>query len=354
MPLNKNALIRYRTIDRCLSNRQRRWTLEDLIDACTEALYEYEGIQKGVSRRTVQLDIQNMRSDKLGYNAPIIVEERKFYTYSDPNYSISSSPLSENDLNRLSEVVAILKQFKGFSHFEDLEGMVQKLEDKVEVALQQRSPIIDIDRNDQLKGLEYLDPIYQAILQKSVLKFSYQPFWKPEARDVVLHPYLLKEYNHRWYVVGFNDRFRKISLFGLDRITSVTTTHRVVYIENNFFNPEAYFRQVIGVTVELNTAPTEVVLYVLPGSAPYVMTKPLHPSQRLIQEIGEGVLISLEVRLNFELRAIIRSMCNSVLVVKPAKLRMQIEQNLQNSLDLYQDKATRAKLWKILNELSDQ
>lgn len=350
MPLNKNALIRYRTIDQCLSNRQRRWTLEDLINACSDALYEYEGIRKGVSTRTVQMDIQNMRSEKLGYNAPIIVEERKYYTYADPDYSISRMPLSGNDLNRLSEVVGILKQFKGFSHFEDLEGMVKKLEDKVEVALRERPPIIDIDRNNQLKGLEFLEPIYQAIQQKLVLKLKYQPFWKPSSQDNILHPYLLKEYNHRWYVVGFNDYFRKINLFGLDRILSIETTSRVAYIENNFFNPEAYFRHVIGVTVSLKSEPVEVILYVLPGSAPYVMTKPLHPSQRLIREIGDGVLISLKVQINFELHAVLRGMCDTVLVVKPSRLRLSIEEDVQNSLALYHDKKLRAKLWKVLNE----
>ena len=73
MPVNKNALLRYKTIDRCLRNKYRRWTLDDLVEACSDALYEMEGITRGVSVRTVQADIQMMRSDKLGYNAPIEV-----------------------------------------------------------------------------------------------------------------------------------------------------------------------------------------------------------------------------------------------------------------------------------------
>ena len=76
MPVTRNALIRYKTIDQCLQNRYRQWMLDDLIEACSEALYEYEGIDKGVSRRSVQADIQMMRSDKLGYNAPIVVVDR--------------------------------------------------------------------------------------------------------------------------------------------------------------------------------------------------------------------------------------------------------------------------------------
>ena len=117
MPLNKNALIRYRTIDTCLTNRFRKWTLIDLIDSCSEALYEYEGIDKGVSKRTIQADLQMMRSDKLGYNAPIIVTDKKYYTYDDPNYSITNIPLTNQDLDTLHQVIGILDQFKGFSHF---------------------------------------------------------------------------------------------------------------------------------------------------------------------------------------------------------------------------------------------
>lgn len=44
MPANKNALIRYKTIDNCLRNRYRRWTLDDLVEACSDALYDMEGI----------------------------------------------------------------------------------------------------------------------------------------------------------------------------------------------------------------------------------------------------------------------------------------------------------------------
>ena len=94
MATNKNALIRYKTIDECLRNTGKRWTLEDLINACSDALYEYEGKDDMVSKRTIQLDIQNMRSDKMGYNAPIEVYENKYYRYSDSNYSIRNSPIS--------------------------------------------------------------------------------------------------------------------------------------------------------------------------------------------------------------------------------------------------------------------
>ena len=108
MPANKNALIRYKTIDRCLRNRYRRWTLDDLVDACCDALYDMEGISKGVCARTVQMDIQIMRSDKLGYNAPIVVYDKIYYTYADPDYSITEMPLSMDDCLLIKEAIALL------------------------------------------------------------------------------------------------------------------------------------------------------------------------------------------------------------------------------------------------------
>lgn len=108
MPANKNALIRYKTIDRCLRNRYRRWTIDDLTESCSDALYEMEGILKGVSVRTVQGDLQIMRSDKLGYNAPIEVYDRIYYRYAEPDYSISDTPLTEDDCDLLKEAVALL------------------------------------------------------------------------------------------------------------------------------------------------------------------------------------------------------------------------------------------------------
>lgn len=108
MPANKNALIRYKTIDNCLRNRYRRWTLGDLVDACSDALYEAEGITKGVCARTIQMDIQIMRSDKLGYYAPIEVYDRIYYRYADPDYSISNNPLSADDCDLIKEAISLL------------------------------------------------------------------------------------------------------------------------------------------------------------------------------------------------------------------------------------------------------
>ena len=135
MPANKNALIRYKTIDRCLRNRYKRWTIDDLVDACSDALYDMEGITKGVSVRTVQGDIQIMRSDKLGYNAPIEVYDNKYYRYADPSYSISNNPLNADDYELVEKAVTLINEVPGDNTLKELKIVLSKLKGKLMFAL---------------------------------------------------------------------------------------------------------------------------------------------------------------------------------------------------------------------------
>ncbi len=131
MPAIKNALIRYKTIDKCLRNRYRRWTIEDLVDACSDALYDMEGIAKGVSMRTVQGDIQIMRSDKLGYNAPIEVYDNKFYRYADPEYSINENPLNAEDYALVEKAVCLIGEMPEDNTVKELKTVLSKLKGKL-------------------------------------------------------------------------------------------------------------------------------------------------------------------------------------------------------------------------------
>ena len=131
MPANKNALIRYKTIDKCLRNKYRRWTIEDLVDACSDALYDMEGIAKGVSLRTVQGDIQIMRSDKLGYNAPIEVYDNKFYRYADQEYSINENPLNAEDYALVEKAVCLIGEMPEDNTVKELKTVLSKLKGKL-------------------------------------------------------------------------------------------------------------------------------------------------------------------------------------------------------------------------------
>lgn len=137
MPANKNALIRYKTIDRCLKNKYRRWTLEDLVEACSDALYEMEGIRRGVSIRTVQADIQIMRSDKLGYEAPIEVYDGKFYRNAEEGYSISNSRLDSEMCELISDALDKLRQFETVTPACELGNILTEVKHKLELLLEE-------------------------------------------------------------------------------------------------------------------------------------------------------------------------------------------------------------------------
>ena len=334
MPANRNALIRYKTIDACLKNRFRKWTLEDIIEKVSDILYEYEGMDKGISRRTIQADIQMMRSDKLGYFAPIVVLDKKYYTYEDPNYSITNIPISENDLSRMNEAVEVLKQFKGFSHFESLNEVVQKLEDHVYAVGQKKNPVIDFEKNENLRGLAFLDIIYQSIIQKKALKMSYQSFSAREPNEFFFHVWWLKEFKNRWFAVGVRKDNGKISNLALDRIVSISLTDEVQYLENQEISSEEYYKNVIGVTVN-NLRPMALRIFVVKDHAPYVETKPLHHSQQLIERNEEGIIIEIKVQHNYELEREILGFGEAMQVISPEGFRKKIKMRLMEAMNKY-------------------
>ena len=247
MPANKNALIRYKTIDNCLRNTYKRWTLNDLVDACSDALYDCEGISKGVSVRTVQMDLQTMRSDKLGYNAPIEVYDQKYYRYSDPDFSIMNMPMSENDYQVLHEAVDMLRQLDNFEQFAEMSDVVSRLQDKLAISKHNRKPIVHFDNVPNLKGLKLLNPLYNYIAQRQSLRIMYQPFSARKPQQYVVFPYLLKEFRNRWFL--FCSRATDLRMFNLalDRIVSVEPID-VHYRDNPQFDSEHVFDIVIGVT----------------------------------------------------------------------------------------------------------
>jgi len=335
MALNKNALIRYKTLDKCLQNRYRQWTLDDLIEACSDALHEYEGRPINVSKRTVQLDIQMMRSDKLGYNAPIEVYDKKFYRYADEAYAMTDIPLNENDMNVLTETVEMLKQFKDFSLFSELGGIIQRLEDKVYTEKNHSTSIIHLDKNEKLKGLHWLDELYQAIQKKVVLKVEYKSFKATAANVLTFHPYLLKEFNNRWFLIGMGTKNRGVVNLALDRILSLDYDFSIPYQEHDF-DADAFYKDVVGVTVNRGR-PSVVRIWIDAHNAPYVLTKPLHHSQRLVKENEDGsVEITFLVKPNFELERLLLGFGESIEVLKPENLRKRIAEKLNKATARYQ------------------
>ena len=336
MPINKNALIRYKVLDTCFRNRQRKWTLDMLVDKVSDALYEYEGISKGASVRTIQYDIQMMRSDKLGYNAPIIVVDKKYYTYEDSKYSITNLPISQTDMQQMSEAVELLKQFKGFEHFNNLNDVVQKLEDHVYSTSKKQASIIHFEKNERLTGIHFLDTLYKAIQHKKVLAILYKSFKAESANTIVLHPWWLKEYKNRWFLFG--KKADTILNLALDRIISIDFAEHIIYQPSIIESVDDYFKDIIGVTMSMSLRPEMVRFWVDAHNAPYIETKPLHHSQTTIEKYADGSAIyEIKVQLNFELERELLGFGASLKVISPDKLRKKMIKIIENQAKLYQE-----------------
>ena len=336
MSTSKNSLLRYKTIDNCLRNRRRKWTLQDLMKACEEALYEYGASGIGMaSRRTIQMDLQFMRSEA-GYAAPIIVVERKYYTYEDPEYSITKAPINKEDVRQLSEAVGLLKQMAGFSMMEGMEDIVSRLEDHVASMRTEHQPVIYLERNDRLKGLHYIPLIHQAILEKKVLKICYKSFRAFEPRTYLFSPYVLKEFRNRWFLFGRHTAARMLFSFALDRMLSVEIADDETYREDPSFNPDLYFENIVGVTKTGDSA--EIVrFWASPDEAPYIQTKPIHKSQEIVQQNEDGsVVFQLRVIINPELERDLMAYAEGIQVLAPRQLVRRMQKKFVLGLSRYQ------------------
>lgn len=337
MPVNKNALLRYKTIDSCLRNTRRQWKLEDLIDACSDALYEYTGKDDLVSRRTVQLDIQKMRSSELGYEAPIEVYDHKYYRYSDPDFSITNTPLSAQDMELMGNAVAVLKQLSGFSAFAGMEDLVGRLEDHLSAVRKEHEPVIFYEKNEQLRGLNFIPVLYEAIVAKTPLRLSYKSFKTRDSHEFAFSPYCLKEFRNRWFVFGRRPEEPIVLTIALDRIVSISpATESDSFIVADDFDPQTWFDNVVGVTKAATDKSYTIRFWAAPEQVPYIETKPLHSSQLLLQRGEDGsAIFQLELILNYEIERDLLSFGEGIKVLRPQRLVNRLKARFEKAAKLY-------------------
>jgi predicted DNA-binding transcriptional regulator YafY len=333
MAVNKAALIRYKTIDQCLRNRTKKWTLDLLIEKVSAAVQEHSGNADGVSKRTVQLDLQHMRSEHL-YNAPIEVVERKYYRYSDPEFSITQAKLSPSEIKTMQEVVGILRQLNGFNQLGELSETILKLDHAANQEV--GNSILQYETNSMLKGLNWLEVLYKATATKKAISIYYRSFKARDGHESVYFPYLLKEYRNRWFLMAArkNQPSHLINL-ALDRIEQVRVLEFEPYVASNSIDLNTYYADCVGVTKTENAKPVQVLLQIFEPHRPYLLTKPIHASQTLISSEGNSSMIEMNVVLNFELEREILGYGAGIKVHAPRILVKRIKEALLSASSLY-------------------
>ena len=284
MPTNKNALLRYQILDRCFSNRYRKYTIEDLVDAVNEALYDMYGSE--VSMRQIRDDIKYMR-DRVSYNAPIeavpFEGKRCYYRYSDPNYTIFNNELTTEEVTKLCSTINMLGRYRGGAN-RWLEEVISNLELRFGIKTN-REHVVAFEQNEQLRGLEFLSELIDSAINHQPLNLLYRTYNGKET-NIVIHPYHVKQYNNRWFLFGLEQTPNgdRIANRALDRIVKFSKAN-VPFVPNTSIDFSTRFDDVVGVTIPDDDVQKEtVVLKFEPDRFPYVVSKPIHHSQKVLSE----------------------------------------------------------------------
>ncbi len=331
MSTNKNAQLRYQVLDRCFSNFQRQYSFDDLVEAVNEKLLDLTG--KKVSPRQIRDDIKFMR-DSVGYAAPIeayILDGKKcFYQYSDHDFRIFRKEISEEAMEAVRKTIGLLSQYRGLP----TNGWMEEVISSIEVNLGMKPNVdnlVSLDRNSELLGLQFLSDVIDYTIAHQPLNITYRPFGR-DARLITLHPYHVKQYNNRWFLWGWNEQRARIANLALDRIEKIQKSD-VAFRPNVTVDFSTFFDDIIGVTVPGDNVPRQTfILQFSPDRLPYIMSKPMHPSQRVVSE--PNCIISVTVKPNREFESLIFSYGADVKILSPTSFRDQFAQKI-NQIQKY-------------------
>lgn len=340
MPTNKNALIRYKHLDRLLSDHHHYYDIHDLTEKVNDKL-EDDGFER-VTQRCIEKDLIDMQGL---FSAPIEHEKKNGKNcifYWNRSFSIFSQEMSREERNLLREVLSTIGQFNGLDNFKWLDDF------KIGLGLEERRQIISFSNNPYLQNSNLLGILFDNISNEVVIKLSYHTFSDATIRCIDFHPYLLKQYNDRWFLLGAADSDQKILNFALDRIDGVEPLPEKKFVEcpDDIFER---FEDIVGVTLYEDRQCEHILCWVNDSSKGYINTKPIHESYTPLKgdkeqelhyqypKLEGGMFFSIDCIPNFEL---IRELCSfggNLVVLSPESIRTEIKNRLLKHVEQYQD-----------------
>lgn len=307
----------------------------DLRNAVNEEL-EFQGLSPVTALNTIRGDIRFIETT---YPDIIVKETRlgrnKTYSYENPNSSIYKLKFNDEELSQLSQCMAILSQFEGMPQMDWLQSFMDRFKLSLNIESDGKQ-IVGFDYNPYLRGRQHFATLLTAISEKRVLALDYKNFKQEKVDTIIVHPYFLKEYNNRWFLLGFNEDKQKISNFAFDRIVSINTVSSPQYRENEEidFN-EDYFDDIIGVS-HTNAEQQLVIIKVSKDTYPYIETKALHWSQSVVDRDEETVTIKLRVVPNYELEQCLLSYGEAITIEQPISLREKLKERINKMRNNYE------------------
>ena len=338
MPHIKNALIRYRIIDKALGNSYNPYpTKLDLRYACEMELYgDTNG--KHISDSTIEKDLYAMRQE---LDAPIKYSKRyKGYYYEDPSFTINEKPLTEDDIASIQFALSTLSQFKETEMFQQFGFALNKIIDRVNVDSDSRGKDTDIDQFIQFEkstaamGNEFLKPLLSAIQNQYIAYFTYESFVTQVRKQRKVTPLLLKEFNNRWYLICYDSVKEKVITYALDRISNLEIIEQKGDKPADF-KPDLFFRHSIGITASSEARPEKIEFFASNIAAKYINSQPFHESQKVIQENNEQTKFELFALVSEELIRELLSYGGDVQVLQPEGLKGEMIKRIQKMKSNY-------------------
>lgn len=334
MPVNKSAYYRYLLIDKCISNKFKPFPNK-------EEMMQYIKDKSGqnISLRQLEYDLSEMKnSESLGFYAPIEYHKtQKGYYYSKSDFTLGQLiTLNKEDFNSLEMAIEILDTYKEIDIFKNFKNAIEKINSEFTVSKNfsniEVEKILQPEKNINSLGLEWLNILVSYIKEKSCVELNYRKF-SEEEKIYELSPYILKEFDNRWYLIAMDNNEKTIKAFGLERIMKVERSDKT-YLDNGF-NSFEHFKNVFGISTKANSNVETVCLEFNSFVSNFIKTKPIHFSQKIIKEDADKVVFQIEVVPTIELKNFILSWGSNCKVLSPESLKTQICEEMEKSLEQY-------------------
>ena len=334
--MSKDYLTRKRVINECLTNRMKPYpAIVEIKQRCEDDL------DKTVSRSTIEKDFQSIEQE---YGMDIKYSQRhKGYYYDDEHFSTENFGLSTEDLNSIEYGAALLYQYRKLPVLQQYSAAIDKILRTVRfrktLNQQQFQDFIHLETVPDTKGTEFLDQVLMAIKEHTVVNVVYHRFFSVESKRYTVHPYLLKEFHNRWYLVGLDGSDDHVKSFCLDRFDSIEQCEGNAFKKADF-NATDFYKNTIGV-IAPQSKPPLIKLAFSKEQAPYILTQPIHWSQKLVVETRTGVVISVQLHPTYEFESLILGWRDDVEVLSPKSFRNHIIELINSMKNNYNEKTER-------------